>query len=396
MATMATTRTTARARRDGERATTTARRWDAAVRVAGATDARAIARANGVAVGRARAARGRMDEIDAIDRAARRGGRAVDRGRREDGRGGAGDRESPRRERGGGCASGRGDAGDASRERWTDARAHFFMFSQAPSKKPAPAPAAIKAKQPKKEPKGPTNPLFERRPKNFGIGNSLPVKTPLNRYVKWPKYVRIQRQRRVLQKRLKVPPAVNQFNNTLDKNLATNLFKLLMKYRPEDAAQKKERLAGMAQAEAAGADVESKKPVVVKFGINHITYLIEQGKAQLVVIAHDVDPVELVVWLPALCKQMNVPYCIVKGKARLGAVVHKKTATALALTAIKNEDKLEFSKLVEAIKASYNDVFQKTSRTWGGGIMGVKSQAKTAARERIIARELAQRATVKI
>jgi large subunit ribosomal protein L7Ae len=25
--------------------------------------------------------------------------------------------------------------------------------------------------------------------------------------------------------------------------------------------------------------VESKKPVVVKFGINHITYLVEQGKA---------------------------------------------------------------------------------------------------------------------
>ena len=73
------------------------------------------------------------------------------------------------------------------------------------------------------------------------------------------------------------------------------------RYRPEDAAQKKERLAGMAEAEAAGKDVESKKPVVVKFGINHITYLIEQGKAQLVVIAHDVDPIELVVWLPALC-----------------------------------------------------------------------------------------------
>jgi len=260
--------------------------------------------------------------------------------------------------------------------------------------KPAKAPAALKAKQPKAEPKGPSNPLFERKPKNFGIGNSLPVKTPLNRYVKWPKYVRIQRQRRVLQKRLKVPPAINQFNNTLDKNLATNLFKLLMKYRPEDASQKKERLAGMAEAEAAGKDVESKKPVVVKFGINHITYLVEQGKAQLVCIAHDVDPVELVVWLPALCKQMNVPYCIVKGKARLGAVVHKKTATALALTAIKNEDKLEFSKLVEAIKASYNDVFTKTSRTWGGGIMGVKSQAKTEARNKIIARELAQRATV--
>ncbi len=46
----------------------------------------------------------------------------------------------------------------------------------------------------------------------------------------------------------------------------------------------------------------------------------EQGKAQLVVIAHDVDPIELVVWLPALCRKMGVPYAIVKGKSRLGSV----------------------------------------------------------------------------
>ena len=52
--------------------------------------------------------------------------------------------------------------------------------------------------------------------------------------------------------------------------------------------------------------------MVVKYGINHITSLVEAGKAQLVAIAHDVDPIELVVWLPALCKKMNVPYVIVK------------------------------------------------------------------------------------
>ena len=248
--------------------------------------------------------------------------------------------------------------------------------------------------KPKAAEKAPSNPLFEKKPKVFGIGQALPPKTPLNRYVKWPKYVRIQRARRVLQKRLKVPPAVNQFNKTLDKNLATNLFKMLMKYRPEDDAQKKERLTAQAEAEAAGKEVESKKPVVVKYGINHITYLVEQNKAQLVCIAHDVDPIELVIWLPALCKQMNVPYCIVKGKARLGTVVHKKTATALALTGIKNEDKMEFSQLVEAIKGSYNDKFEKHNRTWGGGIMGVKSQAKTAARQKIIDREKAQREAI--
>ncbi|KAL0666418.1 hypothetical protein Bca4012_029122 [Brassica carinata] len=76
-----------------------------------------------------------------------------------------------------------------------------------------------------------------------------------------------------------------------------------------------------AQAEAEGKPSESKKPIVVKYGLNHATYLIEQKKAQLVVIAHDVDPIELVVWLPALCRKMEVPYCIVKGKSRPGTVI---------------------------------------------------------------------------
>lgn len=57
---------------------------------------------------------------------------------------------------------------------------------------------------------------------------------------------------------------------------ATNLFKLLLKYRPEDRAAKKERLLKMAQAEAEKKPVETKKPIVVKYGLNHVTYLIEQ------------------------------------------------------------------------------------------------------------------------
>ncbi|RVW98083.1 60S ribosomal protein L7a-2 [Vitis vinifera] len=213
------------------------------------------------------------------------------------------------------------------------------------------------------------NPLFEKRPKQFGIGGALPPKKDLTRFVKWPHVVRIQRKRRILRQRLKVPPALNQFTKTLDKNLATNLFKMLLKYRPEDKAAKKERLLKRAQAEAEGKTAESKKPIVVKYGLNHITYLIEQNKAQLVVIAHDVDPIELVVWLPALCRKMEVPYAIVKGKSRLGAIVHKKTATALCLTSVKNEDKLEFSKIVEAVKANFNDKYDEYRKRWGGGIM---------------------------
>lgn len=39
--------------------------------------------------------------------------------------------------------------------------------------------------------------------------------------------------------------------------------------------------------------------------------------------------------MPALCRKMGVPYCIVKGKARLGRLVRRKTCTAVALTQVK-------------------------------------------------------------
>lgn len=42
-------------------------------------------------------------------------------------------------------------------------------------------------------------------------------------------------------------------------------------------------------------------------------------------------------WLPALCKKFQIPYCIVKSKSRLGALVHQKTATAVALTSVRQE-----------------------------------------------------------
>jgi large subunit ribosomal protein L7Ae len=51
---------------------------------------------------------------------------------------------------------------------------------------------------------------------------------------------------------------------------------MLLKYCPEDKAAKKERLLKRAQAEAEGKTVEAKKPIVVKYGLNHVTYLIEQ------------------------------------------------------------------------------------------------------------------------
>jgi large subunit ribosomal protein L7Ae len=260
--------------------------------------------------------------------------------------------------------------------------------------KKAPAPSPYEDPKKKAAAKEPTGPLWEKKPRNFGIGGDIQPRRELGRYVKWPKYVRIQRQRKILYQRLKVPPPINQFTNTLDKNLSLNLFKLLHKYRPEDAAAKKERIAALAAAKEAGGEAQggSKKPLYVKYGINHITKLCEDKKAQLVVIAHDVDPIELVVWLPAVCRKMDIPYCIVKSKSRLGALVHKKTATAVALTSVRAEDKHDFSQLVVAIRQQYNENAKQIERTWGGGIMGTKSQAATAKLERALEKERAKKA----
>lgn len=243
-------------------------------------------------------------------------------------------------------------------------------------KRTAPAPLAGKASAASK--KAPKNPLIERRPRNFGIGQDIQPHRNLSRMVKWPAYVRLQRQRKILNMRLKVPPALAQFSHTLDRNTAAQAFKLLHKYRPETPKEKKTRLHEEATAVSEGKTKEdvSKKPFTVKYGLNHVVGLIENKKASLVLIPNDVDPVELVVFLPALCRKMGIPYAIVKGKARLGTVVHKKTAAVVALTEVRGEDKSELSKLVSAIKEGYTDRHEEARRHWGGGIMGAKANAK--------------------
>jgi large subunit ribosomal protein L7Ae len=240
-------------------------------------------------------------------------------------------------------------------------------------KKPAPAPFGASRKQQVQK-----NPLFESRAKNFGIGQDIRPKTDLTRFVKWPEYVRLQRQKVILHQRLKVPPALAQFSHTLDKNTATQLFKLLNKYRPETKQEKKARLAVKAQETAEKKDTkqDTKKPLFVKYGLNHCVALIEAKRANLVVIAHDVDPIELVVFLPALCRKMGVPYVIVKNKARLGTVVHKKTAAVLTLQDVRSEDNKELATLVSAAKANFTDKYEEQRRHWGGGLLGNKSKEK--------------------
>ena len=87
-------------------------------------------------------------------------------------------------------------------------------------------------------------------------GQDIQPQRDLTRFVKWPEYIRLQRQKVILSQRLKVPPAIAQFSHTLDKNTATQLFKLLDKYRPETKKEKNARLTATATATASGGDAQ--------------------------------------------------------------------------------------------------------------------------------------------
>merc|ERR1712146_430166 len=137
----------------------------------------------------------------------------------------------------------------------------------------------------------------------------------------------MQRQRRVLYQRLRVPPAINQFTKTLTSNQSKNLWRLLTKYAPETKKDKVMRLKSAAELKAQGKEVPTNKPFTVKYGLNHVTQMVENNEAKLVVIAHDVDPIELVLWLPQLCRNKKVPFVVVKNRSSPGKIVHQSNAS---------------------------------------------------------------------
>jgi len=250
--------------------------------------------------------------------------------------------------------------------------------------------------------------IFQSRPKEWITGVSMPPKRDLTHFVSWPHYVRIARQKRILLNRLKCPPAINIFRHSLDKATAVNLFKLMAKMRPEEEAARRKRrienakrLAEVMKPAKEGEKVDvkarraahkqllkemmEKNPITLRFGLNNVTHLVTRNKAQLVVIASDVDPIELVLWLPALCRKKKVPFCIVKNKARLGQLVHQKTASVVAFTDVPKDLRADFTQLVDAIRPQFLENAHLL-REWGEPVLGLKHNAREAKRQRHLAR----------
>jgi len=99
-----------------------------------------------------------------------------------------------------------------------------------------------KSKQtPKQKPRTP-HPSLAFRVKRRHIGGDLPKNRDLARFIRYPRYIQVQRKKRILYDRLKVPPVINQFSFTLEKSVRKELFKLLEKYKPESKVDKKKKI----------------------------------------------------------------------------------------------------------------------------------------------------------
>jgi len=68
----------------------------------------------------------------------------------------------------------------------------------------------------------------------------------------------------------------------------------------------------------------------IKKGSNEATKAIERGTAQLVLVSGDVEPEEIVMHLPLLCDEKQIPYIIINKQNDIGAASGLDVGSAAA------------------------------------------------------------------
>jgi len=89
----------------------------------------------------------------------------------------------------------------------------------------------------------------------------------------------------------------------------------------------------------------------VRKGTNEATKSIERSEAQLVVIAGDVEPEEIVMHLPALCEEKKIPYVYVPSKLELGRAAGIDVPCAAIAIGDPGEGKQQLKEIIKSIEA---------------------------------------------
>lgn len=75
----------------------------------------------------------------------------------------------------------------------------------------------------------------------------------------------------------------------------------------------------------------------IKKGTNEVTKAVEKGNAKLVAIAKDISPAEIVMHLPVLSKEKNIPCIEVDSKEELGAAAGLDVPTSAVAIVVEGD-----------------------------------------------------------
>ena len=88
----------------------------------------------------------------------------------------------------------------------------------------------------------------------------------------------------------------------------------------------------------------------IKKGVNEVTKAIEKQQAKLVIVAKDVSPKEIIMHIPLLSKEKEIPCVEVNSKEELGAAAGLELGTSAVAIVQEGEAKKNIKEIVDNIK----------------------------------------------
>jgi len=92
----------------------------------------------------------------------------------------------------------------------------------------------------------------------------------------------------------------------------------------------------------------------LKKGANEATKTLNRGIAELIVLTADTEPLEILLHLPLLCEEKNVPYVFVESKAALGRACNVSRPVIAA--SITTSEHRELQSQLETIKRAIDQI----------------------------------------
>ena len=89
----------------------------------------------------------------------------------------------------------------------------------------------------------------------------------------------------------------------------------------------------------------------IRKGVNETTKAVERGIAKLVIMARDVEPQEILMHIPVLCGEKQVPFAYVPSKLELGKASGIEVPTSSIAIVEEGDAKKLIAEVAEKLKA---------------------------------------------